>query len=578
MDELNDALGDFERMELELLRSEAERMIGSSDFPALCQSLIRMGQRSGERDRELFYRRAYVFFADRGRGYNHALRLMRNLFSILGVLPASGFLLPEGSDEPVEVPSPPIVSLSCPTVSQTGFPGDGEGLKGEKTRCILSVDLTDAAEELDKPRLQQFFLNVREAVKDGQPVVVFRLPYMPREKAMGKFRAISRFFTAEPVFFRPFTDEDILDMAELFFGELGWSVQESARSAFAELVEHAREDGAFYGSHTVRKLVDDVIAAALSAEAENGERVIGPEEVRAAIRFPELYQVGVGNRQDFREIMAELDDMVGMAEVKRSLEEIIGGMLFARKTGSELPAMHMVITGNPGTGKTMVARVIARAMKASGLLPVGKLVECSSADLVAQYVGQSAPLTRDVCRSAYGSVLFIDEAYILSNSTFGKESIAELIVQMENHREEFMVILAGYAGEMREMLEVNPGMTRRIPYQIHLPNCDGVQLAAIFFRLLRKQREQLGKSGVTLSCAPELQVHAEDFFHSIPRETLEDRTFGNGGYARSLLEKTVVAARVRMNGDRPLDDLLTLTEIRLETADFDYAASQVSPC
>ena len=101
MDELNDALGDFERTELELLRSEAERMIGSSDFPALCQSLIRMGQRSGERDRELFYRRAYVFFADRGRGYNHALRLMRNLFSILGVLPASGFLLPEGSDDPV---------------------------------------------------------------------------------------------------------------------------------------------------------------------------------------------------------------------------------------------------------------------------------------------------------------------------------------------------------------------------------------------------------------------------------------------------------------------------------------------
>ena len=107
-----------------------------------------------------------------------------------------------------------------------------------------------------------------------------------------------------------------------------------------------------------------------------------------------------------------------------------------------------------------------------------------------------------------------------------------------------LVILAGYAGEMREMLEVNPGMTRRIPYQLHLPNCDGEQLAAIFFRLLRKQREQLGKSGVTLSCAPELQAHVEGFFRSIPRETLEDRTFGNGGYARSLLEKTV-AARLR---------------------------------
>jgi SpoVK/Ycf46/Vps4 family AAA+-type ATPase len=134
---------------------------------------------------------------------------------------------------------------------------------------------------------------------------------------------------------------------------------------------------------------------------------------------------------------------------------------------------HLVFTGNPGTAKTTVARLIARIYRSLGLLSSGHVVEVQRADLVGEYVGKTAPRTRAVCEKAMGGVLFVDEAYELtprSTNDYGAEAIAELLTQMENHRDELIVIAAGYPKQMDEFLDANPGMRSRFANRVDFPD------------------------------------------------------------------------------------------------------------
>ena len=544
------------------LLNEADSMVGRSDFPALCRSLVGMcaDPEKTAALQQVIYRRAYLFFCDKGRGYNHALKLLRKLHIALGLL------------------APEAVCVSCEYSPVTGLTREAlDALKNPDV--IVSVDLSDAPEEVEKAGFQSVLQQIRGLSKDQKNIVVFRLPYQKREQAKNAFRSFNWFFTAEPVVFQPLTERETLDMAKLFFQQLGWSLTPGALKEFSMLVRYARENGAFYGSHTVRKLVDDIVSRTLAAEKRGDSRRIGVNDIRAARPFPELYEGagGIADQPSFESAMRELDGMVGMAEVRRKVEEIIRSMKFAQLTGSSAPGLHMVLTGNPGTGKTTVARVIAKALKASGILSVGKCVECSTTDLIAQYVGQTAVKTRELCKSAYGSVLFIDEAYMLmperGGGDFAAEALAELIAQMENHRDKLVVIMAGYAEEMEKMLEGNTGMKRRIPYQIHIPNCDPAQLTAIYFRLLDAAVASGAGKGYQIKYAKDLPAHVEKFFNSIPERVLRDRAFGNGGYARNLLDQTIVSALGRANPGTVADMDLSVV---LETEDFDCAAAGVS--
>ena len=236
------------------------------------------------------------------------------------------------------------------------------------------------------------------------------------------------------------------------------------------------------------------------------------------------------------EIKRELDELVGLAPVKEYVFGLADNIQVQQrraaagfKTASL--SMHMIFTGNHGTGKTTIARLVARYLKAIGALKGGQLIEVGRGDLVGRYTGHTAPLTNSVIESALGGVLFIDEAYSLyrgEQDSFGLEAIDTLVKGMEDHRDELVVILAGYTKEMETFLTANSGLASRFPNKIEFPDYTADELLDITTVLAKGKGYRLAES-----CTFPLLGYYKR------RQALDSRTAGNGRLARNTLEKAI---------------------------------------
>ena len=235
-------------------------------------------------------------------------------------------------------------------------------------------------------------------------------------------------------------------------------------------------------------------------------------------------------------IRAEINELVGLAPVKEYVFGLADNLqVQQRRAAAGLKtaslSMHMIFTGNPGTGKTTIARLVAKYLKAIGALKGGQLVEVTRADLVGRYTGHTAPLTNSVIESALGGVLFIDEAYSLyrgEQDSFGLEAIDTLVKGMEDHRDELVVILAGYTREMETFLTTNSGLASRFPNRIEFPDYTAAELLQI-------THVQAKNKGYTLAeaCTEPLLGYYARWQES------DARTAGNGRLARNTLEKAI---------------------------------------
>ena len=257
------------------------------------------------------------------------------------------------------------------------------------------------------------------------------------------------------------------------------------------------------------------------------------------------------------QVLAELDQLIGMKSVKNEVRKMTEFCQIARereKAGMKNARLsyHCVFTGNPGTGKTTVARIMARVFKALGILEKGHLVETDRSGLVAKYVGQTAAKTNEVIDRALGGVLFIDEAYTLvagGSQDYGQEAIATLLKRMEDDRDRLVVIVAGYSGEMKNFINANPGLSSRFTRYIHFPDYTTAELADMF-RMYAK------KSHYVLSPEMDRNLYAGMAYLTRNR----DRNFGNGRFVRNLFEKAVErqAGRLTHQADRTPEMLKTL--------------------
>ena len=254
-------------------------------------------------------------------------------------------------------------------------------------------------------------------------------------------------------------------------------------------------------------------------------------------------------------VRAELDSLVGLGAVKEYVFGLADNLQVQQrraaagfKTASL--SMHMIFTGNPGTGKTTIARLVAKYLKAIGALKGGQLVEVTRADLVGRYTGHTAPLTNSVIESALGGVLFIDEAYSLyrgEQDSFGLEAIDTLVKGMEDHRDELVVVLAGYTREMEVFLTANSGLASRFPNKIEFPDYTADELLDITNVLAKGKGYRLAE-GCTF---PLLGYYKR-------RQALDSRTAGNGRLARNTLEKAIFhqSRRLVAEPDAELDLIL----------------------
>ncbi len=244
----------------------------------------------------------------------------------------------------------------------------------------------------------------------------------------------------------------------------------------------------------------------------------------------------------------ELDRMIGLDNIKELVYEIYALLQIAQYRGeagltAPTQVYHMVFKGNPGTGKTTVARLIAKLFQGMGLLAKGHLVEVERADLVGEYIGHTALKTRELVKKALGGVLFIDEAYSLARGgekDFGKEAIDTLVKAMEDHKNQFVLILAGYTMETEAFLMTNPGLPSRFPIQIEFPDYSIDQLTQIAEGMMREREYTLLPQSLTKLRQLIVEEKNESIYH-----------FSNARFVRNVLERAIRNQAVRLLAHYP---------------------------
>lgn len=271
-------------------------------------------------------------------------------------------------------------------------------------------------------------------------------------------------------------------------------------------------------------------------------------------------------RQTLKDVLASLDALIGLGPVKeevKTLTKFIGIQRKRAKAGMKLAPVsyHCVFTGNPGTGKTTVARILADIYRDLGVLKKGHLVETDRSGLVAEYVGQTAVKTNKVIDSALDGVLFIDEAYTLvqgGNNDYGGEAIATLLKRMEDDRDRLVVVLAGYTDEMKKFIDSNPGLQSRFNRYIHFPDYTASELAQIFLLTAKKSQ---------YTCNSDVKASIADIMDQAVK--VKDKNFGNGRFVRNLFEKAIQRQAVRLSTETNLTTEM-LAELTLHDLGFKY--------
>ena len=259
------------------------------------------------------------------------------------------------------------------------------------------------------------------------------------------------------------------------------------------------------------------------------------------------------------EIFASLDELVGLEKVKKVFHELVDVITLKEKAGDNLKIkdinLHMVFLGNPGTGKTTIARLIADILYNLKYIKENKLVEVSVKDLVAEYVGQTAPKTMSVIEKSMNGVLFIDEAYALAtkdSNSYNGEAIATLIQAMENYRDKLVVIFAGYTKEMQAFLDSNSGITSRIGYTLTFDDYTTDELIEIFL-------------GMTKKAGFEVEDDAINYLREIIDDNRHMKNFGNARFVRNIYEKTVIKHASNVKDKKQKKILRTITKKDINT-------------
>ena len=522
---------------IDAVAEKVDALVGCDDFKALVKELTVIApQIKANKTFRSFSFQNYLFSINDGCGLTTYLNLFADAVSALGL-----FTLKE-KDRVLEIK---ISAADKSGNDKAAFDEALSSIRGFASGSkIVCFDISEYMTKTDSMYFKSFLKSLEDL--EDKYIFVFRTPFVENEILSGICNSIGDILYVRNVSFVPFSLDELHLCAESGLKDFGFDTDESAWKVFDAKISEEKSDGRFYGINTVNKIVNEII---YKKQLENALK----NENNMSINSDDIMCISKTFGNSFKTGEDMMNELVGMEHVKQQIQEIVTQITLAVKNKDvSSPCIHMRFVGNPGTGKTTVARIIGKILCENGVLRNGHFFEYSGRDFCGRYIGETAPKTAAICRDAYGSVLFIDEAYSLytggdDSKDYGREALTTLIAEMENHRTDLVVIMAGYRDDMEILMHGNAGLASRMPFKIDFPNFTREELYNIFEHMVKSE----------FNYEDSILDTAKAYFDSLSDESLSSKEFSNARFVRNIYERTWGKAAVRVRLDKNGEIVLT---------------------
>ena len=524
--------------------------VGWNDFKALCNEILRVAPQIRMNGIEDSFRfQNYLLSVNDGFGITTAANDLAELADVLQL-----FEFKDSGSRVIEYKL--CVKEKAGKVTHSDLL---EALNDSDMYGKLAV--LDISEFMERSRRQELksLLESLFALREHY-IYIFRVPFLEPDALKDIASAIEDIMYLRTIAVLPFGDGELKKCAELKLGKFGYTMNEDAWDIFLARIREEKNDGHFYGIRTVEKVVYETLWLKAKADSASGTESRNIEKA-------EIEELSKTYNKHMRSGFDELDELIGLEKISARLREIVAQLKFSIESGSgDKPCIHMRFSGAPGTGKTTVARIVGRIFAENGILRNGYFFEYSARELCGEYVGQTAPKTAAICRDAYGSVLFIDEAYALyegkaDSNDYGREALVTLISEMENHRNDMVVVMAGYKEDMEKLMEANSGLRSRMPFLIEFESYTREQLFKIFMLFVNKHYKY----------AEGFEEAVSAYFDTLSDDYMKSQEFANARFVRNLYERTCSKSALRTSMAGGNEILLTKEDFEAAISDKEFS-------